>query len=297
MLTEREIDIWNNITEYSYNAYGELTSVTENGTVTTYTYDSMGRMTETTGKARVDTTNNSTVSVSFAYNSGKISTITRTNSYYGFAYDSLGRPLTVTVNRTYGGNTSTTAIASYTYSSSNGLVSRLTYGNGKYKDYSYNTSGQVTAIDYSGTTGIDYSNAYSNAGDVITRYNSLDSLTKSYSYDWLGRPVYTSFSNGRSLKYTYLDKNSESTVTFRGLASQPDKFTYKSYPAERYAKTTVSGNVTASSFRYADEYGRLSNIHIGDNNYRLKTSYSYLSAGTYIENGTYTSFDKLSVRI
>ena len=297
MLTEREIDIWNNITEYSYNAYGELTSVTENGTVTTYTYDSMGRMTETTGKARVDTTNNSTVSVSFAYNSEKISMITRTNSYYGFTYDSLGRTLSVTVNRTYGGNTSSTTIANYTYSSSNGLVSRLTYGNSSYKDYSYNTSGQVTSVDYSDTSGTDYTNAYSNAGDVITNYNSLDNLTKNYSYDWLGRPVYTSFSNGRSLKFTYLDKNNETSVTFRGLASQPDKFTYKSYLTERFIETTVAGNVTAFSYRYADEYGRLSNIDIGDNNYRLKTSYSYLSAGTYIENGTYTSFDKLSGRI
>ena len=217
----------------------------------------MGRMTGTTGKARVGTVNNSTISVSFAYNAGRLSTITRANSYYGLSYDSLGRPLSVTVNRTSGGNTYTTTIASYIYSSVNGQISRLTYGNNKYKNYSYNTTGQVTAIDYSDTTGIDYANEYSDAGDVITRYNSLDSLTKNYSYDWSGRPVYTVFSNGRSLKYTYSDKSDESSVTFRGLASQPDKFTYKTYVAERYVKTTVSGNVTAFSYRYADEFGRL----------------------------------------
>ncbi|MBP5631787.1 MAG: RHS repeat-associated core domain-containing protein [Clostridia bacterium] len=296
MLLSSETDLFGTVTSYSYNSYGELTSVTQNGSPTTYTYDSMGRVTGTSGKARVGTTNNSTVSVSFAYNAGRLGTITRSNSYYGLNYDSLGRSLSVTVNRTSGGNTSSTAIANYTYSSSNGLVSRLTYGNGKYKDYTYNAAGQVTAIDYSGTSGTDYTNTYSNAGDAITRYNSLENITKSYSYDSSGRPVYTAFSNGKSLKYTYLDKNDESSVTFRGLAAQPDKFNYRTYPAQRYTQTGFSGNVTTEAYRYFDEFGRLSYTKAG-NSAILKTDLTYLTAGTYLDQSTFNYYSKLTGRV
>ena len=103
-----------------------------NSNRTAYSYDDRDRVTtvylDVDGDGVTDTTESS---VAYLYSSGRLSGINTATTAYTVAYDDFGNMVSVSA----GGN----VLATYTYTAGNGKLQKLTYGNGDYEEYSYDT--------------------------------------------------------------------------------------------------------------------------------------------------------------
>ena len=217
-------DARGNSTAYAYatnqnKAAGVPSAVTDAKNVTKYqNYDfSTGRM---TGQG-ID----GVADVSYTYDeNGQLEELARSGHYgsesmsqsYGFTYDTFGNILSTTVgDRT---------LASYTYAQKNGLLSRMTYGNGDYINYAYDRLGRTTEkeiVSGSSTRKINY--VYNGDGQLHSVKDG--STAYGYTYDTLGRLVGTTQKNGTTLtqqSWRQFDDNNRLTglnISIRGISS------------------------------------------------------------------------------
>lgn len=157
-------------TDYEELTYGNNVQVTSrrlrDGAAIGLAYDNLGRVTTTSPSGET--------AITATYDlAGRPLTVQRgTTITYG--YDALGR--LASESQPYGS-------AAYQYDTG-GRLARLTWGDGFYVTYDYDTTGQVTAIRENGAT------------------SGLGVLT-SYSYDSLGRRVSAAYGNGTSRAYAW----------------------------------------------------------------------------------------------
>lgn len=156
----------------SYDANGHiLTSRLRDGNLVNFSYDNLGRL-----KARTPTSNliapyDNPVSYSYDLR-GELTQIARSDNTLNFDYDALGR--LKTESQAFGA-------VSYLYDDA-GNRSQMTWSDGFYTNYDYDTLGNVTAVREKGaTTGVG--------------------LLASYAYDNLGRRTGVTFGNGTSHTY------------------------------------------------------------------------------------------------
>jgi len=226
----------NSYSEY-YGYSGNLkTSETENnGVVTNYMYGSGMHVATGTPSSIRDARNNTTNydinpyngRLTLAYISGKISLD------YGYAYGELSSLIrggyapnsSTKVSQTYmfnrnifGDITSaqvsasggTQTLATYQYFGQNGPVSRFTYGNNQYEEYTYDNLERLSKLSYNNSTGYNYT--YTGEGDQY-EVISLDSTEKNtYSYDSIDRIALNNFSNSstrltQTVRYSYTPKS------------------------------------------------------------------------------------------
>lgn len=267
-------DARGNSTTYTYatnqnKAAGVPSAVTDAKNVTKYqNYDfSSGRM---TGQG-ID----GVADVSYTYDeNGQLEELARSGHYgsesmsqsYGFTYDTFGNILSTTVgDRT---------LASYTYAQKNGLLSRMTYGNGDYINYAYDRLGRTTEkeiVSGSSTRKINY--VYNGDGQLHSVKDG--STAYGYTYDTLGRLVGTTLKNGTTLtqqSWRQFDDNNRLTglnISIRGISSNLRE-------SSTYNTQGVVTRQDMFSGEYIDlTYDSLSRLSRRDIAYALLEDFSY----------------------
>ena len=267
-------DARGNSTAYAYTtnqnkAAGVPSAVTDAKNVTKYqNYDfSTGRM---TGQG-ID----GVADVSYTYDEhGQLEELARSGHYgseamsqsYGFTYDTFGNILSTTVgDRT---------LASYTYAQKNGLLSRMTYGNGDYINYAYDRLGRTTEkeiVSGSSTRKINY--VYNGDGQLHSVKDG--STAYGYTYDTLGRLVGTTLKNGTTLtqqSWRQFDDNNRLTglnISIRGISSNLRE-------SSTYNTQGVVTRQDMFSGEYIDlTYDSLSRLSRRDIAYALLEDFSY----------------------
>ena len=146
---------------------------------------------------------NGVVSTQNNYNSrGLLASVTRAGYYdnngvntrvtqdYAMTYDAYGNTTKIEVGTTAGKIT----LGSYTYAPNNGVLQRMTYGNGDYTDYTYDDLGRTAQVSTS--DGGLYTYVYTGDGQLFSISDLTNNLTYRYNYDTLGRLIGSSTNSG-----------------------------------------------------------------------------------------------------
>ena len=182
---------------------------------------------------------------------------------YGFTYDTFGNILSTTVgDRT---------LASYTYAQKNGLLSRMTYGNGDYINYAYDRLGRTTEKEIvSGTSTRKINYVYNGDGQLHSVKDG--SKAYGYTYDTLGRLVGTTLKNGTTLtqqSWRQLDDNNRLTglsINLPGIGEYSESYVYNSDSTDNISDGTLTQKSLFSGdlLRYTyDSLTRLTQCSIG----------------------------------
>ncbi|MBD2355773.1 hypothetical protein H6G41_14280 [Tolypothrix sp. FACHB-123] len=265
------------VTQYSYNTYGELSGITHaNGTSETFSYDLSGNLAQakersgdtfqytydSQGKVTRKTFDDGTFE-SYTYNTnGKISAITKGSDTISFDYDTENR------------------------------LTKITYPNGRWLQYSYDSEGKRTKmVDQSGFT-VNYSY---DADDRLTGLtNATGASLITYTYDAVGRLSRETNGNGTYTTYSYDAANQLTDISnyaVNGTVNSYFRYTYDSL-GRQTSVTTAEGKTT---YEY-DASGQLTRAFLDYTNASLTDQdlrYTYDAAGNRISstvNGVTTNY-------
>ncbi len=198
---------YNIVTEYGYDARGDLVSVTDTyGRTTQYAYDDAGQLVQVTDADGNITTN--------TYNeAGQLITTTDALGHAThYEYDAVGRQISVTDalgNTTYTAYNPDGTIASTT--DALGRVTRYAYDNlqrltdvtdpsGGVTHNEYDANGNLTATTAPGDQVVRYE--YDALGRLIRQRDALNGLTENF-YDAGGQLIQTVDARGNAVTYAY----------------------------------------------------------------------------------------------
>uniref|UniRef100_UPI00402865B1 RICIN domain-containing protein n=1 Tax=Eubacterium sp. TaxID=142586 RepID=UPI00402865B1 len=274
----KSIDERGNATSYSYDENkGTLQSVTNANNVTTeYTYDP---------------NNNSLLSVSssgltnsYSYSKDRLQYINVNGGLqYKFAYDKFGR----TTGNYVGNGTDWHTLSTIQYNNS-GLMSKQTYGNGDYVEFSYDNLDRQTQKRYNGNNSQRVTYSYGNNGSVAQSTDYYTNTNTRFVYDLADRVVSqreftgTDTSGGTLRSYTdftYADKTNYLTGVkhYSPLGTQKIGYRYgdlsKGEMPDQIYSVTWNGNQKVS-YVY-DGLGRLTTRNIAS----FDTRYTYENVG------------------
>lgn len=251
------IDAMNEKTKFTYDANGNLLSVTDaKNQVITYTYnvrDKVASMTDQLGEVET-----------YAYN--KMDNLTSLKDRKG-------------------------QVASYSYD----MLSRITkaiYGDGSYTSYTYDAIGRMNYLYDSISGPIEY--VYSNTGcaggcsggfadKIIQEITSLGSM--SYTYDTIGRRTSMTVAGQPTVNYGY-DKNSRLTNLQSGILN----FVFAYDALGRRISTSLPNGIT-TTYSYDNASNLLELSHLSATQLIEKLTY------VYDPNGNRTSMNRLNVPI
>ncbi len=224
----------------------KVSSATDvNGITTTYTYNSDDLvLTEKIGDTTVNYRYNDdgtvsmsyisgVASVNYVYDNGQLTEVsrggyisgnsTKQTQKYNYTYDDFGNLLSLTVGTDAGER----ALVAYSYSGVNGEVSRMTYGNGQYVDYTYDEFERVSQVSVNGTAAYTYT--YDNNGNVARADDLLLDTTYLYYYDDNGALIKTICTDDdRTFKVLTENNSSNSRVesTIFEIDSSAQKYSF-----------------------------------------------------------------------
>ena len=290
----KSIDERNNETSYTYNEdKGTLQSVTNAEDVTTeYKYDANNNS--------LLSVSSSGVTNSYDYSKDRLQNINVNGALqYKFEYDKFGR---TTANKVGNGNNWLT-LSTLEYNNKSGLMSKQTYGNGDYVDFSYDKFDRQTEKKYNGDNNQRVTYSYGNNGSVAQITDYFTNSNTRFTYDLAERVVSqreysgTAKNGGTLLSYTdftYADKTNYLTGIkhFSPLGTQNIGYTFGvqkdgEMPDQIY-KVTWNGNEKVK-YTY-DNLGRLTTKHIGS----FDTSFTYEDVTIADENRTTTLIKSVS---
>ena len=107
---------------------------------------------------------------------------TKYTQAYNFEYDKFGNMTKISV-----GSNAPYTLGSYSYGAKNGLLTKLTYGNGNAESYSYDNYGRK--IQTTKDTGRKFSYSYAGDGQLEQLSDPWGALLYRYNYDTLGRLI------------------------------------------------------------------------------------------------------------
>ena len=164
-----ETDEAGNTVSYTYDTNGNKTSVTDGEeNVVNYTYNSNNDITSaSSGEAENQYSYNST---------NNISAITHNGFSYTFNYDVWGNLISTKIGDV--------ALVSNTYSSNNGNLTKTTYANGDYIQYTYDKYGNITKL--TSETEVIAEFVYNKKGLVAKAVDNSSETTTYYYYDFSG---------------------------------------------------------------------------------------------------------------
>ena len=227
--SQNEDNLYNIITEYTYDTWGNQATVTDTlGNVTSYEYDNSGRLIRTT-----DAMGNVTSST---YD-GKGQLISSTDALghvTTYVYDDAGRRLTTVNALGYSSGTTTFSLPNNTSTASDSA--------GNAAVYHYNALNQVVKIV--DPIGSETTKTYNANGNVITQTDELGRVT-TYTYDPLNRLISTTSSTGAVTQSVY-DANGDRVASIDALGNQTT-YTYDSM-GRVVATTNPLGYQTTSSY-------------------------------------------------
>ena len=177
--------------------------------------------------------------------------------HYLLGYDAFGNMTRVQVCASSAereGYTAPVTLASYAYEGNvnNGRLSRMTYGNGDYVDYTYDAFDRQRTAAYNDGTTYHYDYSSDNA---LTRQYATDGsgITEQYSYqyDSLGRLIHSrqSTADGALIQVTqhmYDDANRMTSQTWRfGTGLYHQQYSYTGVKADGATDGSVDGTISA----------------------------------------------------
>ena len=221
-----------------------------NGTIQRYSYDPLND--------RLNLTYiNSVIALTYEYEDGIVRNLYRktfdpqsveTYQQYSMPHDSFGNTTSISVSRSTDGSSygSGRTLAAYSYDTSvnNGLLTRMTYGNSAYIDYSYDKFDRVTEKQYSDGTGVQYiyngEGALSEQREVNNSGNTVSSF--SFEYDSLGRLIRSRKQGSGSMAVIstkHLYDAADRLISQSWILSNSDAFT------ESYTYNAQNGNLSS----------------------------------------------------
>ena len=234
-------------TSYSYNSLNDrLASVTAAGKTVAYEYDTVGALKKITAPG---------------------------GTVYNFAYDEFGRSTDISV----GSQLLSRTQYKNNYSS---LVSKFTYGNGAYKEYTYDNQNRLIAESLNGTQSIKY--AYDSRGNTYKITDLLSNVTTQLAYDLIGRVTGIESSDGQKAAYSYDNLNRiAKSVWKKGDISLSTSYIYGDNAVSGQKSGLIYGvklnNVQKLGYTY-DELSRLQTRTVSTTT-PFVTEYTYLEGG------------------
>ncbi|MBE6880614.1 MAG: RHS repeat-associated core domain-containing protein [Ruminococcaceae bacterium] len=317
----------NALNRFYYDNNGNLATVTdgENGIEYNYEYDFIGRLVRSfatknsadylTSQITYDEFNrisaqnyilangtNHNYKYEYSEKDNLIETVTLPYSRgIIYNYDSLNRPTTKTIaGGTAGISESYTYFEDTDTNATSSLVSRITYNNGKYLQYTYNEVNNITAVlDTNGGKRTGYS--YDGLGQLIREDNPYTSKTYVYAYDKGGNITsvktyaYTTSSTlgtpTSTITYTYGDSAWKDKLTsYNGTAITYDSIgnplSYRNGTLAwtgRQLKSHTSTNGTTTIYTYNSDGVRIGKKSVYQGN---TSETSYVVSGTTILSET-----------
>ncbi len=269
-----------NTTSYSYDtARGLTTAVTNSaGTVTDYTYNPSNDLLESVGIG------GKTVDYEYNTNGSLKNILSPSGTEYSFNYDNFGRTAGIYVGDRL--------LSSMSYRDKySSLLSRLDYGNGNYRTYSYDTQDRLIGEYANGNQITSY--VYNKSGQLSQKQDLLAGTLARFRYDLSGRTLGMSVSkNGSeymSLANVYdngIDRLIGQYVELPGIKDLNYAYKYgKTAPDENFGEAIygVSLNGTTNLSYGYDHLGRLSERKLDVTSNGFTTHYFYEEIG---ENGT-----------
>ena len=277
-------DALGKVTTYGYNTntglldwvkYPEDTDATK----TTYSYDSMYR----TASAAVTTDTGLNLSASYGYTDDMLTSITTPTTSYSFTYGNFSLRSAVKIG--------SRTLASYSYSSGNNRLTQLSYGNGDYVRYTYDSQGRVTKKTYE--DGAYESYAYDRSGNLATVTDSETGTTTTYYYDLINRQVgyrEKSATLDHTVSYVYNEDNNIASMT-EAVNGVSKTYSYTYNDDNRVTSMTVDGITVNYTY---DAFGRVSQ-QTGQHNGTtfLSNTIGYTGSGT-ATSGQISSYNGLT---
>ncbi len=216
------------------------------------------------------------------YGSGRVTAMTRTaagaTQTYNMGYNGFGQLTSVKVG--------TRSLASYTYAANDGLLTKLTYGNGNTIGYAYDNLERVTNVYYNNSSSAALTYTYKGEGTLGQLTDSINNRTYSYTYDSLGRLTgltekYGS-NNAQTYSATYDTANRPTNVTYKvspawnGTLGSNRVYTY-GYSSSDGSLTSMTGPGASMAYTY-DALKRLTKRVVSSGSSEVITrNYSYLA--------------------
>lgn len=255
-------DSLGNATQYTYDSYGNQTSITDPlGNLTQYTYDNYGQKTQV---------------------------ITADNAITSYLYDAYGNQTTVidpqgnrtdnfydVRNRLIETRDAQSNKSQFEYAV-NGLLKKKTDANGNQTQYNYDLRGRMVQETDAGNRSIQY--LYDRFDNMTTRIDARGYRT-SYFYDSLSRLTARAYVNGTTARY-YYDTLDQMTAVFDPYLG----WSYMKY--DTLGRMTVN-QTPSGTFEYSyDALGHRVGVKNPDGNL---TGYYYNQAGQLFWVRNYTS--------
>ncbi len=258
------------VTNYNYDTVNKLLKYVENANSvrTAYIYDEFER----TEKVYLDSdedgiADTAEAQVSYLYASGRLSGIDTKTTDYSLTYDAFGNILTIKA----GNNT----LATYEYASFNGKLLKLTYGNGDYEEYIYDSLDRLVSVKFNGT--VEYTLIYDANGRLysmtegttthVYEYDSLDRLIRAYqkdsngiivavenTYDELGRAKGSSYTVGsKEMLYGLVYKTDSNLVDYISMPTAGTQSMIRYYYDE-FDRVIEKFIAHSTTMNYSEEY-------------------------------------------
>lgn len=261
-LLMRDVDNNNGSVAYAYNALGELASVSQ-------TVSGLG-----------------TMQTSYSYENDRVKSITHNGFSYNYEYDVWGNVSSVKV-----GNQ---PLVSYNYDSgkNRNRINKITYGNGDYTVYTFNSNGNISMIkscESNGSVKSIYQYTYSADGVLTAVLDVINKIQTLYN----GQNVTVKHLNGSGTSddvvynsYTIAD-NGNIVENYGGISytTSNESSTYKEETGGSVNQSTLSSPLMEYKFTSETDYfGRIVNKNIKatytgdtetDGNLYLNTEYNY----------------------
>jgi len=275
-------------TRYGYNVdtnvlewvqYPEDTEATR----TVYTYDDMYRL----ASAVTNVDSDYSLYASYGYTNDLLTRLTTNSTVYNFTYGDFAQRSSVGVgNRT---------LASYTYTDDqNRYLDKLTYGNGDYVKYEYDSLGRVTKETFENGSTVSY--AYDNSGALATVTDSATGIKTSYYYDLTDRMmkyVETDGTNTHSVGYEY-DLLNNLTMLVETINGRKVTSSHTYDDDNRLTQTVVSDSSLDNDTQimyYYDAFGRIYEISTGyGDDWVIDKNYFFASAASGTTSSQVTNY-------
>lgn len=248
-------------TLYDYDLKkGTLKSVTDqNGNATSYTYESSNDALKSISSGGITT--------SYEYSNNKLSKVLHNSMQYGLTYDSFGKTISTTAGNRL--------LSTNEYGANNGDLTKIKYGNGDTKSYTYNVFGSVTNQKINGSDA--YKWTYTSAGTNLAHVDLINKLKYSYEYDSIGRlarqHVYDTSNSALTYASEYGYDENNNVTRFSNVAggrtvTQKYEFGKDNLPSVYHINGTRN-----HTYNY-DGLNRLSSVVINTDN-PININYSY----------------------
>ncbi|MBR6783658.1 MAG: RHS repeat protein, partial [Clostridia bacterium] len=258
-------------TSYNYDSVTKLLKYVENANNvhTAYTYDNRDRTTKVYLDADKDgIADTAEAQVAYLYANNRLSGIDTATTDYTLTYDAFGNVLTIKA-----GNYT---LATYEYASNNGKLLKLTYGNGDYEEYIYDSLERLVEVKLNGAT--EYVVKYDNNGRLysltengathIYEYDSLDRLVRAWqedtngnyivavenSYDDLGRAKGSTYVVGdRTMAYEINYRPNSNLVNYISMPAAGVQSNI-GYTYDEFERVTRKQHSFSNAINFCEEY-------------------------------------------